>query len=101
MRTIAEHRCLATLCILVGPCRGTSNEIVLINLLESIGMSSAKAELRESLSDLEKVGALRQDWHEALLVVHLTPRGAEIAKGTISVNGIASPGIDCPYWTME
>lgn len=98
---IAKHRRLATLCLLMKPCGGSSNESVITDMLSMVGFRSTKEGMRTCLSDLEKSGAIKVDWCEALMVVHLTNRGEELARGLISSDDIAKPGIECPYWNLK
>ncbi|MGH6873271.1 MAG: VpaChn25_0724 family phage protein [Rhizomicrobium sp.] len=98
---VAKHRRLVVLCLLMGPCGGGSNESVIADLVNRVGFRSTREGIRTCLGELEKSGAVKVDLCEALMVVRLTNRGEEIARGLISSDDVAEPGIECPYWPLK
>jgi len=94
-KTLAEHRRI-TILRLMADGGGSSNESVLTDALEGIGLEAGltREAVRVDLKFLEDCGAIRQEWFgDKMVVAHITVRGVDIAKGRIFVDGIKRPSI--------
>jgi hypothetical protein len=96
-RILVEERRLAILRWLWKMPGHTANERIAGMYLRHVGLVSAQEAVRDCLNHLERSGALKIVWREALMVIELTHRGVEAADGLIEVDGIPRPGVDCPY----
>jgi hypothetical protein len=94
--TVSAHRHLATLRLL-SVLSGRSNELLLDELLNKLGIGSSYKDVHECLRFLEGCGAVKVSHHDALMVVDLTRQGDAIARGHVTQEGIAPPGPECPY----
>lgn len=93
----SAHRHLAVLRFLAAMPGGCSNEQVLSALLDKVGLVSSSDEIRACLRHLEHIGAVELEFATTLVVPTLLARGAEIADGRISVEGVQPPGPACAY----
>lgn len=93
----ARHRGLAILRALASSPAYISNERVLGDYLDRLGLGSGDTELRGCLTDLERDGAITIAYERSLMVLSLTRRGEEVARGVQKLETVASPGPDCPY----
>jgi hypothetical protein len=93
--TLAEHRRIAILKILLET-GGQANESILKDALAELGLGAmlTRQAVRDDISFLETVGAVRLTWYEDKLVVpHITERGQDIAEGREIVAGIKRPSL--------
>ena len=96
-KTRAEHRALAVLRSLKAMPAYRSNELVLGDLLDRLGITSTHEEVRGCLRWLDDCAALTIDMQDTLMVVQLTCRGGEASDGVIVIDGVRRPGPECPY----
>ena len=94
---IVEQRRLAILRLLNGILNGVTNEEVLSNLLSVLAFKCGRENLREHLSELERLGVVKLDKVEKLVLIELTRKGAEVAEGITLVDGISRPAPEFPY----
>jgi hypothetical protein len=94
---VREQRALAILRLLQRQPGYTSNERVLGVYLDSLGLMTSRANLRQTMEALETSGFLRIEKVDALMVLSLTDSGDDVATGREIVDGIARPEPDCPY----
>ncbi|TIL34545.1 hypothetical protein [Mesorhizobium sp.] len=95
--TKREHRALALLRFLKRQPCSASNDRIVAAMLDHIGLSCSRQELRTSLGQAEAAGLVSSREVDSLLVVALTTQGADAADGKIDVEGVLKPGADCPY----
>jgi hypothetical protein len=93
----SEHRALALLRFLNRQPGSISNECIINLLFEKIGLVCSRQQVRDSLERVEKLGLIRTAKAEDLVVVSLLAKGEEVAKGSVIVEGVLRPGVDCPY----
>ncbi len=94
---LRRHRALAVLRFLDRSPEYRTNEEVLMDWLRHIALTCSRENLRDVASFLEKEGYLRSKNVDGLLVLTLSERGAEIADGRETVEGVERPGPECPY----
>lgn len=93
-----DHAALAVLRLLDGEVlRGGGNNHVLQELLLQLGLRLSSDTVRDIIGLLERTGALAVTNTHGLLVVELTRKGSEIARGLINEEGVALVAPDCPY----
>ena len=96
-RRKSEHRALALLRFLHRETANTSNECIIGDLFEMIGLSCSRQEVRDGLERLERLELVQISKRDHLLVVRLLARGDEVATGRVTAEGIPRPWVDCPY----
>ena len=90
---VAADRRLCILRLLV-EARGSSNESVLQKALEALGhlAEMSRDYVRDQLRFLETAGLVRIDYYnDRVMVAHILERGAAVARGSISCDGVAEP----------
>lgn len=93
----SAHRALAILRALSrSPC-GKSNEEILSSWLDQLGMPSSRVMLRDCLDHLAARGLIAISQVQDLKVAEITRHGQEVGDGLAVIEGIARPGVDCPY----
>lgn len=73
---------------------GHGNERVLEKGLESLGHRAGleRSVVRGYLSDLEKTGCITVEFHrDKIMVASITERGVKVARGQVTVDGVAQP----------
>ena len=91
---LARHRRLSILRLLADA--GAANESLLFDCLDDIGLEAGltRATVREDLKWLAGRDLVRLDMaDETLMVVHITERGIDCAKGRIIVEGVKKPSL--------
>lgn len=96
-RIKAEHRALAILRALDRSPGYTLNNEVLLNWLRAIALVSTRAELSETINSLERLGLVKTETVEDLIVLELCELGQDVALGRTSVEGVLRPGPECSY----
>ena len=90
---LTEDRRLCTLRILQET-GGSANDSILHTALERLGHNRVpRSEIRSDLRFLIKHGLLVEEWYEDVMVVTITQRGVEVARGAIAIDGIKRPSI--------
>jgi hypothetical protein len=95
--TVAQSRRICILRLLEGQAEYQTNESVLQMALEQFGFAESRDKIRTDLAWLEEQGVIttRDVGDKKLMVVaQLTPRGADVAKGRVTVPGIQRPSPD-------
>jgi hypothetical protein len=94
---IQKHRRLGILRVLNQTPSHKSNDLVLYDWLFQIGLGCNRDDLTNEFNLLEREGLITTAPVKDVLVLDLTNKGKEVAKG-ISVNSsVAKPEPDCPY----
>lgn len=73
---------------------GHGNESVLERGLEALGHRAGieRAVVRGYMSDLEKAGCITVEFYrDKVMVASITERGVKVARGQITVDGVAQP----------
>lgn len=96
-RAVAAHRAFVILRLLAGPLNGGANDRLLVSLLQTMGIRSSSRELEDCLHRLERIGALRIEPREGLLVASLCRLGAELAEGVERNDEVEPPPIGYPF----
>lgn len=95
---IGRHRALAVLRILLSEdCNGSSNDGVLGDALDALGLGCARSTLRACLDRLERSGLVTLTPLDGLVVARLTRDGAEVAEGRLRVEGVQPFVAGGPY----
>lgn len=98
MKTIRNaHQALAVLKALDREPSYQINANVLRDYLRELALGDTASDLRVNLDTLERYGVVRLNQTECVLVVELTQRGSEVARGIAIQEGILRPDPDCPY----
>lgn len=92
-----KHRALAILRMLLNSSSYTSNDQVLGDWLQEIGLSCSNDDLRDQISALVNLGLLASRFSERIVVIELTNRGEEVAEGKTFVEEVMRPSPECPY----
>ena len=92
-----EHRALAILRALERSPGYASNDRVLADWLDALALGGTRDEVRSTLDLLVRAEAVRITDVCAIVVVTLTERGAELARGKTSAEGVLKQGPECPY----
>lgn len=96
-RIVAGERLLAILrCLWKLPGQSANEQVVSI-YLRQVALYGGGSATRDALDHLERLAALTTRMHATLMVAELTRRGSEAAEGTIELEGVPKPGLDCPY----
>ena len=96
-RTKSEHRALAILRALDRSPGYKVNSAVLLDWLRSIGLVSTRTELNEAISNLERLGLIKTETVEGLIVLELRERGQDVACGRELADGVSRPEPECRY----
>lgn len=90
---MTEHRRLCILRIL-NETGGTANDSVLDTTLDAFGFpQSTRDDLRNDIRFLKDNGLVVDEWVGTLLVVTITRRGVDVAKGRTTIEGVQPPSI--------
>ncbi|MGR3485496.1 MAG: VpaChn25_0724 family phage protein [Paracoccaceae bacterium] len=89
--TLTEARRLATLQHLSALAEYRANGDILIDVLNGRGIPTSLDQMRQTLAWLDEAELLRLDHAGDTTVAELTARGAEAARGTVTVPGVARP----------
>ena len=73
------------------------NSVVLLDWLRSIGLVSTRTELNEAISNLERLGLIKTETVEGLIVLELRERGQDVACGRELADGVSRPEPECRY----
>lgn len=92
-----EHRALALLRLLDRQPAGTTNEHIVSFRFDQIGLACSRADLRDCIERIEKLGLIKTEKVEDLVVIALLAKGEEFLQGRIDVDGILKPRPECPY----
>lgn len=93
----SEHRALALLRFLDRQPGNVSNELIVTDLFEKIGLACPQQQVRDALEQIEKLGLIQTSRVGDLIVMILLAKGEEVANGLVIVDGILRPGVQCPY----
>jgi len=94
---VAESRRCCILRLLEGQAEYQANESVLQMALEQFGFAESRDKIRTDLAWLEEQGLLTTrdvGKNSIVMVALLTTRGADAAKGRVTVPGVQRPGPD-------
>jgi len=91
------HRALAVLRLMARQPGTVSNDRVISDYLDSVGLVSTREELVGCLDRLEANELITRRDVEKLIVVELTLKGEEVAQGHGEAEGVLRPSVDCPY----
>lgn len=69
-----------------------SNEVLLKNMLNNMGITTGRDRLRTELAWLEEQGLVRLRQVEDLYIAEITAAGADVAEGVITLPGVKRPG---------
>ncbi len=97
VRLKSEHQALAVLRVLSRLSGFASNERLLHDWLQSIGLVADREQLIGLLVNLQRSALLVLDEIDGLTVVRLTAKGHEVARGIVQVDGVLRPPPECPY----
>ena len=86
-----EQRRLAILRHLEALAQFTSNDAILADVLRGIGIATTGDQLRSALAWLQEQDLVRLDEKDDFLLVEITGRGAEAARGEARIPGVARP----------
>ena len=86
-----EQRRLAILRHLEALAQYVSNDAILADVLRGIGISTTGDQLRSTLAWLQEQDLVRLDEKDDFLLVEITGRGAEAARGEVRIPGVARP----------
>ena len=90
---LAEDRRLCMLRVLQET-GGSANDSILHTALERLGHNRVpRTEIRGDLRFLVKHGLLIEEWYGDVMVVTITQRGVEVARGAIAIDGIKRPSV--------
>lgn len=89
---LREDRRLVLLRILADLPAYRSNSSVLATAAHQLGHVASRDQIRADLHWLAEQGLLTAEDHEAVLVVTLSERGADVAAGRAIVPGVRRPG---------
>ena len=99
--TMSRHQALAILSLLSGEARGVCNDRVLLDWLRDWGLGAERAKLHALLEDLERDGALILTRHADVIVIRLTERGDDLAKGYAQSERVLRPLPGGPYESLR
>ena len=86
-----EDRRLSILEFLSRAPGGQLNISVMQSVLKSLGHRMARSDLTDEAAWLEERGLLAREFDGAVQLLNLTERGADVAEGTLTVEGIRRP----------
>lgn len=90
-QTIAEHMRITLLRLLAEDPDYTLNESLLTDLTENYGFTPSRDRVRTELAWLKEQGLLKLDTGNGLVIAILTERGADVARGRVTVPGVKRP----------
>jgi Fe2+ or Zn2+ uptake regulation protein len=90
-QTIQEHLRLTLLRLLAEDPDYTMNDSLLTDLTENYGFTPSRDKVRMELSWLAEQGLIRTDNDPKITIAILTERGADVARGRVTVPGIKRP----------
>jgi hypothetical protein len=96
-RIKAEHRALAILRTLDRSPGYRLNSAVLLNWMRAIALVSTRAELGETINNLERLGLVKTMTVDDLIVLELCELGQDVALGRTIVEEVLRPGPECSY----
>ena len=94
---LRAQRIEAILGLLDGVLCGTANDQILAELLRTVGVAMARAELRTLLNLLAREDAIELTEHGNLIVIQLKGHGREIVQGVTIIEGMKRMLSDSPY----
>jgi len=95
---VIRHRRLAVLRILVHDAsNGSSNDGVLLDVLEDWALGCTHAALQTCLRHLEQFGFVTTTLINGRMVVRITQEGHEVAIGKAQADGVQPYDVNCPY----
>lgn len=92
-----EHLALAILRLLDRQPGYGANERVLTDYFRQLALTTTSAETRLCLERLERLGLLKSNTIDNIVVVELTKAGQEVANGYVRADGVLRPEPECPY----
>lgn len=90
-QTVSEHRRLTILKHLEKVSGYTANASILTDVANGVGVSSTRSQIEAELTWLEETGLVLLNRAGEFIVVTATERGAEVARGRSSVEGVKRP----------
>lgn len=73
------------------------NNSVLLDWLRSIALVSTRDELSAAINGLERLGLIKTETLEGLIVLELSERGQNVALGRETADGVLQPSPECSY----
>lgn len=89
-QTISEHLRITLLRLLLDDPDYTQNDSLLTDLTENYGFTPSRDKVRTELAWLAEQGLVTLDEGKIILAT-LTERGADVARGRVSVPGVKRP----------
>lgn len=89
--TLRQHRRLSILRALAGAPEYTANDSMLTELVNSVGVTSTRDQVVTAIGWLAEQGLVTAEKLSSLTVAKVTTRGADVAAGRASVEGVKRP----------
>lgn len=90
-QTVQEHLRLTILRLLSEDPDYTMNDSLITDLTENYGFTPSRDRVRTELAWLKEQGLVTTDIDPAITIAILTERGADVARGRVTVPGIKRP----------
>ncbi|HWK45533.1 MAG TPA: hypothetical protein VNT30_12485 [Stellaceae bacterium] len=97
---LVAHRALAVLTLLRS-CLGVANDMVIRSYLAKVGLEGSYEDRRQCLEHLGRHGLVETRPFSHLIVVTLTERGEDAARGALAIGGVERPGPGHRYPGIE
>lgn len=91
-QTLSKHRRLTILRFLADSPEYTSNASILFEVCNQFGVTSSRDQIAGELAWLKENGMVTYEEHGDFIVVSVTSRGVDIAKGRARHDGVQRPG---------
>lgn len=88
---LSQHRRL-TILKLLHKANSRVNDSVLMSLINSVGVPTERANVRDDMRFLEKLQLITIKEENGLLLGMITTRGRSVALGDLVVDGVQQPG---------
>ncbi len=89
--TVSKHRRLTILRFLADSPEYTSNASIMVEVCNSLGVTSTRDQVAGELAWLKEQGMVTYEDHGVVIVVTATTRGVEIAQGLARHDGVKRP----------
>ena len=90
-RVVREHLRITILKILLDSPSYTMNDSMITDLTGSYGQTPSRDKTRTEIFWLKEQGLVRTDGESRLIIATLTERGADVARGRVTVPGVKRP----------